>query len=41
MCFTMFYSKLYLLTELNVNDVNVSILIDKQKLNLSKDVYLW
>ena len=37
---TMLYSKLYILVELNLNDLNF-ILIDSQKLDLSKDVYLW
>ena len=32
--------KLYILTELNTNDLKL-ILIDRQMLDLSKDVYLW
>ena len=36
--FTMLYSKLYILTELKVNDVKF-ISIDRQKLDLTKDLY--
>ena len=36
-CFTMLNSKLYILTELNANDVNV-ISIDRQNLDLLNDV---
>ena len=41
MCFSMLYSKLYILTELNAYDVNNVISIDIEKLDLSKDIYLW
>ena len=34
------YSKLYILTELSANDVKF-ISVDRQKLDLSKDIYLW
>ena len=37
---TMLYSKLYILIELNHHDLNC-IPIDRQKLDLLKDVYLW
>ena len=40
MSFTMSYSKLYILTELGANDVKF-ILVDRQKLDLSKYIYLW
>ena len=36
----MVYSKLYILTELNANDVRC-IPIDRQKLDFLQDVYLW
>ena len=34
------YSKLYILTELSVNDVKF-ISVDRQKLDISKYIYLW
>ena len=37
---TNLYSKLYILIELNRNDLNF-ISIDRQKLDLSNDVYQW
>ena len=40
MSFTMPYSKLYILTELSKNDVKC-ISVDRQKLDLSKYIYLW
>ena len=36
----MHYSKLYILTELSANDVEF-IPVDRQKLDLSKYIYLW
>ena len=36
----MHYSKIYILTELSANDVKF-ISVDRQKLDLSKYVYLW
>ena len=38
--FTMPYQNLYILPELFANDVKF-ISVDRQKLDLSKDVYLW
>ena len=38
--FTMPYSKLYILTELSANEVKF-ISVDRQKLDLSKYIYLW
>ena len=40
MSFTMSYSKLYILTELGANDVKF-ILVDRQKLDLSKYIYTY
>ena len=40
MSFYMPYLKLYILTELNANDVKF-ISVDRQKLDLSKYIYLW
>ena len=40
MSFTMPYSNLYILTELSANGVKI-ILVDRQKLDLLKYIYLW
>ena len=40
MSFTIPYSKLYILTEIRANDVKL-ISVDRQKLDLSKYIYLW